>query len=88
MRSIVSKKISEKFIEPESVTLNWISHCMVQGSTDIEMDMRKAALLLCKNMVEYASLGQNDGAEVNTIGNYLNLLIFIFPSTRDANLSL
>jgi hypothetical protein len=68
MRSIVTKNISEKFIEPESVTLNWISHCMVQGSTDIEMDMRRASLLLCKNMVEYSSLGQDDGAEVNAIG--------------------
>lgn len=68
MKSIVTKNISEKFIEPESVTLNWISHCMVQGSTDIEMDMRRASLLLCKNMVEYSSLGQDDGAEVNAIG--------------------
>lgn len=68
MRSIVTKKVAEKFIEHESITLNWISHCMVQGSTDIEMDMRKASLLLCKNMVEYSSLGQSDAAEVNDIG--------------------
>jgi hypothetical protein len=78
MRSIVTKKISEKFIEPEAITLNWISHCMVQGSGDIEMDMRKAALLLCKNMVEYSSLGQSDGAEVNAIGK---ILILVAPSS-------
>lgn len=71
MRSIVTKKVAEKFIEPESITLNWISHCMVQGSTDIEMDMRKASLLLCKNMVEYSSLGQTDVLEVNDIGKYI-----------------
>jgi hypothetical protein len=92
MRSIVTKNISEKFIEPESVTLNWISHCMVQGSTDIEMDMRRASLLLCKNMVEYSSLGQNDGAEVNAIGLFppscraFPPLLFTVHSSRDASL--
>lgn len=78
MRSIVTKKIAENFIEPESVTLNWISHCMVQGSTDIEMDMRKASLLLCKNMVEYSSLGQSDAAEVNDIGKELIFIFILF----------
>ena len=43
-----------------AVTLNWIAHCMVQGSTDIEMDVRKGALQVCKNLIEYSSLGAEE----------------------------
>jgi hypothetical protein len=43
-----------------SVTLNWIAHCMVQGSTDIELDVRKGALQACKNLIEYSALGADD----------------------------
>lgn len=43
-----------------AITLNWIAHCMVQGSTDIELDVRKGALQACKHLVEYSSLGCDD----------------------------
>ena len=43
-----------------AVSLNWIAHCVVQGSTDIEMDVRKGALHACKNLIEYSSLGAED----------------------------
>ena len=49
--------------EPETVTLNWISHVLVQGSLDPHVDVRQSALLACNQMIEYHSLGlQENGA--------------------------
>ena len=48
-----------------SVTLNWIAHCMIQGSTDIEVDVRKGSLLACKNLIEYSALGTEEEGGVN-----------------------
>lgn len=44
--------------EPELVTLNWISHVLVQGSLDAHVDVRQSALLACNQMIEYHSLGE------------------------------
>ena len=43
--------------EPATVTLNWISHVLVQGSLDPNVDVRQSALLACNQMIEYHSLG-------------------------------
>mmetsp|Transcript_22938 Transcript_22938/g.33534 ORF Transcript_22938/g.33534 Transcript_22938/m.33534 type:complete len:1131 (+) Transcript_22938:214-3606(+) len=62
LRSVVQRRDSEKFVEPESITLNWVAHCMVQGCTDIETDVRRGALQACKNLIEYSSLGVEDNS--------------------------
>ncbi len=61
--------------EEESVTLNWIAHCMIQGSVDNEMEVRKSALQTCRMLVEYSALGV-DGSNLqqNEFGNFLKLL--------------
>jgi hypothetical protein len=51
--------------EEESVTLNWIAHCMIQGSNDNDAEVRKSALQICRILVEYSALG----SEMNNAEN-------------------
>jgi hypothetical protein len=62
MRTIVTTSADDIYVEDESVTLNWIAHCMVQGSNDTESDVRRAALQICRCLVEYSALGADEGS--------------------------
>ena len=58
LKSIVTRHtITVGSQEEESVTLNWIAHCMVQGSNDNDTEVRKSALQICRILVEYSALG-------------------------------
>jgi hypothetical protein len=51
--------------EEESVTLNWIAHCMIQGSNDNDTEVRKSALQICRILVEYSALGSEMKSQQN-----------------------
>jgi hypothetical protein len=58
LKSVVTRHtISLGSQEEESVTLNWIAHCMIQGSNDNDTEVRKSALQICRILVEYSALG-------------------------------
>lgn len=45
------------FNDAHSATVNWIAHCVVQTSGDVDADVRKASLQACSRMIEYFALG-------------------------------
>lgn len=60
LKSIVSHHPTSLGVkEEESITLNWIAHCMIQGSNDNELDVRKSALQICRILVEYSATGSD-----------------------------
>lgn len=66
LKSIGTKQSGTTYLEEEeSITLNWIAHCMIQGSNDNELEVRKSALQICRILVEYSALG----SEMNTPEN-------------------
>jgi len=72
-----AKDKSPQPVEPQTVTLNWMSHVLVQGSLDTHVDVRQSALLACNQMIEYHSLGllENSANESQALASRLRDLL-------------
>jgi hypothetical protein len=69
--AVARPQTDEVNVDHESVTLNWIAYCMVQGSTDIDIQVRKGSLEICLKLIEYGALHlESDNIESN-LGLYL-----------------
>ncbi len=56
------------FSDMHAATLNWISHCVVQTSADVDMEVRRASLEACGHLIEYYALGNYDDEQKTTEG--------------------
>jgi hypothetical protein len=66
LKSVVTRHtVSLGTEEEESITLNWIAHCMIQGSNDNDTEVRKSALQICRILVEYSALGSEMSSNQN-----------------------